>query len=116
MTDLNQQLWEILKFYFTTQRDFYAVDDVEKTLTRVKFGEHIKGYDENGNKIIEPSSFLYYYDTGSQTRPYEGRDKYGLYSILGKAYWMSGKYIKWFKNFKFFVDFEKHDKGFSISL
>ncbi len=38
------------------------------------------------------------------------------YSQLGKAYWLSGNYIKWFKNFKYFVDFEKHDKGFSISL
>ena len=75
---INQDLWELIKYYFTNQRDLYAVDDVAKTLTRVRFGESLKGYDEEGNKIIEPSDFLYYYNTGSATRAYRGRDQYGL--------------------------------------
>lgn len=75
---INEDLWEVVKFYFTTQRDSYSVDDVEKTLTRIKYGETVIGYDENGNKITEPSKFLYYYDTGSQNKAYEGREKYGL--------------------------------------
>lgn len=75
---INSELWELVKYYFTTQKDLYAVDDVEKTLTRVKYGERITGYDEEGKKIIEPSSFLYYYNTGSRSKYYEGHEKYGL--------------------------------------
>lgn len=74
---INSDLWELIKFYFTTQRDMYAVDDVEKTLTRVKYGTK-SVYDKENGWEQKQSDFLYYYHTGSATRAYEGREKYGL--------------------------------------
>lgn len=61
--EINQDLWEVVKYYFSNQRSYYLVDDKEKTLTR---------------KENDGNNFLFYYNTGSATRPYEGREKYGL--------------------------------------
>lgn len=74
---INQDLWELIKYYFTNQKNLYAVDDVEKTLTRVSYGTKAV-YSKEDGWGQEQSDFLYYYHTPSGTRAYQGREKYGL--------------------------------------
>ena len=67
--EINQDLWEVVKYYFSNQRSYYLVDDKEKTLTR---------------KENDGNNFLFYYNTGSATRPYEGEKNTGFRKILNR--------------------------------
>lgn len=58
---LNDSLWQVVAAYFA-ERDDYAVDEREKTITLA----------------ADTAPQLFYYWTGSRNRPYTGQKRYGL--------------------------------------
>ncbi|MCD7780770.1 MAG: DEAD/DEAH box helicase, partial [Candidatus Gastranaerophilales bacterium] len=61
--EINTDLWELVKYYFTEIKpDFYEIDDTNKTLTRIE--------------AYRP--YLFTYREDSRKKKYEGCQKYGL--------------------------------------
>lgn len=61
--NINEDLWEIVKFCFSENYPEYIIDDEKKTLT----------LPDN-----EEVSKLFYYDSGTRNVPYVGRRSYGM--------------------------------------
>ncbi len=59
----NDDLWEVVKFYFSENCPEYIIDDEKKTLTLPDNEEVYK---------------LFYYDSGTRNVPYVGRRSYGM--------------------------------------
>ena len=60
---INQDLWEVVKFYFEKYFPQYIIDDTNKTLT----------LSENC-----PPPCLFYYSSGNRNVPYTGKKSYGM--------------------------------------
>ena len=60
---INEDLWEVVKYYFQSNFPQYVIDDVAQTLT----------LPEN-----EEQPHLFYYNSGSRNVPYTGRRSYGM--------------------------------------
>lgn len=61
--NINEDLWEVVKFYFSENYPEYIIDDEKKTLTLPD---------------SEEISKLFYYDSGTRNIPYVGRRSYGM--------------------------------------
>ncbi len=61
--NINQNLWELVKFYFTHYEPYYIIDDENKTLTL---------------KENEERPLLFYYNNGTQNVRYFGKNAYGM--------------------------------------
>lgn len=60
--EINQDLWDVVKYFFKSRNYNYTIDDEKKTLTC--------------NDDVGP--FLFYYWTGNHNKPYQGMQQYGL--------------------------------------
>lgn len=60
---INEDLWEVVKYYFQNNFPQYVIDDVAQTLT----------LPEN-----EEQPHLFYYNSGTRNVPYTGRRSYGM--------------------------------------
>ena len=61
--NINDDLWEVVKFYFSENCPEYIINDEKKTLTL-----------PDGQEV----SKLFYYDNGTRNVPYVGRRNYGM--------------------------------------
>ncbi len=66
--ELNNDLWELVKYYFTVENHHYIVDEKERTLTK-------KELEENEEPM---SKYEFRYYTGGQSKYHIGRNKYGM--------------------------------------